>query len=361
MTTAVLTPYRRDLAKNLGGRLFRKQLLPVGSINYKGRTLDFTRDYLADLANAFEAKAYDAVKFLLAPSDNTHTMDPERMRGTLRGVELADDGLYGYLDLSDDAAQLVTEHPDLGVSARIVEGLARADGKTFPRAIQHVLGTLDPRVTGMKPWEAVDLAGDDVPTVDLTDGTYTQEGATMPEITEEQKALLDRLAALPADRIDALLTPPTADTEPSEAEITAALDALEVEANTEPAELSAEAQAAIDLAKAQAEQANSRASDLERALARQSWAAQRAELAAAGVPPADLDLATPLLEQPTPAVIDLANDEKVDATEIVRRLLDARKGTVDLSREVGTSHTAPDDSDAQAALEAWERQYPAKR
>jgi hypothetical protein len=57
--------------------------------------------------------------------------------------------------------ELLSRNPDVGVSARILEGYERADGEHYEAAIQHALITWDPRITGMKPWEVVGLSNED--------------------------------------------------------------------------------------------------------------------------------------------------------------------------------------------------------
>jgi hypothetical protein len=154
-------------------------------------------------------------------------------------------------------------------------------------------------------------------------------------------------------------------------DLDAALEKLvresEEEANRQPAgaELSAETQAAIDLANSRAEEAQATARNLAAQLAKSQFDSYKAELVGAGVPPADVDLAAPILSLPGSTVIDLSNSggEKVDVTGIVRNLLEARKGTVDLSNERGTLSRAGESEDAEtaASLELWEKQFPAKR
>ncbi len=56
MTTAVLIPFSRSRAIELGNRLWRKRLLPAGDVQYKDRMLHFTRNYLAGLADAFRTR-----------------------------------------------------------------------------------------------------------------------------------------------------------------------------------------------------------------------------------------------------------------------------------------------------------------
>jgi len=165
VTAAVLTPFHGSPAVELGNRMWRKKVLPVGDVEYKGRLLHFTRDYLGQLAEAFRARAYDQVPFQLADAANTHTNDPERTRGEITGMDVGDDGLYVTAQLTPEGEQVLAANPKLGVSARIVEGYARSDGARFPAAIQHVLGTLDPRIPGLGAWTAIEAASPEPDTV----------------------------------------------------------------------------------------------------------------------------------------------------------------------------------------------------
>jgi hypothetical protein len=173
VTAAVLTPFTADDAVELGNRAWRKKLLPVGEVEYKGRMLHFTRDYLGRLVQAFNSRAYDQVPFQLADAANTHTNDPERTRGEITAMELGDDGLYVTAVVTPDGEKVLQANPKLGVSARIVEDYARSDGRHFPQAVQHVLGTLDPRIPGLGPWQAIEAASPVPDTViDLSGGTF---------------------------------------------------------------------------------------------------------------------------------------------------------------------------------------------
>jgi len=165
MSTTVVTPFSRSQAIELAGNLWRKKLLPVGTITYRGpgappegRKIHFTREYLRGLAEAFRSRAYDQVPFQIAGDDNKHTNAVERYRGEILDLDLADDGLYCVARVTPGGEKILSENPNLGVSARIREDYARSDGEFFPAAIQHVLGTLDPHVPQLGPWQAVDLA-----------------------------------------------------------------------------------------------------------------------------------------------------------------------------------------------------------
>ena len=380
MPTTVLTPMDRGKARPSGASLWRKQVLPLGEIDYKGRKITFSREYLAGLVKAFGDKAYDVVPFQFADGANTHTNAPEQRRGTVRDLELTPDGLDIIVETGADAGKHLAEYPDLGVSARIVEAYDRADGKFFPAAIQHVLGTLDPRITGLRPWQAIDAANDDGEVLDLTGSEYatasTDSGmpadTTPPAVpapapketgmafTPDQEARLARLLDLPDDQFDAIIT---ADTEPAAEEeqltdeelekLIASLPADEpaVEPEIEPApegetekvpvgaSLSVEAQAAIDLANSRAEETSIELARVTSALNRAAFEKERDHYSREyGIPPRITDLARPVLEGEG-HVVELANGSSVDAGSIVRKVLSEVGKTVkmlDLSGEMGS-------------------------
>ena len=90
--------------------------------------------------------------------------------------------------------EVLRENPKLGVSARIVEDYARSDGKHFTAAIQHVLGTLDPRIPGLGAWEAIEAASPVPDTViDLSGESFAGEVdlAWIPDPAQAQWAAID--------------------------------------------------------------------------------------------------------------------------------------------------------------------------
>jgi hypothetical protein len=381
VTTSLLTPYDKGDAKPSGRNLFRKQLLPVAKIDYKGRVIDFTKDYLAGLVKAFNDRAYDQVAFQLADAQNTHTEDPERFRGEIAALELTDDGLDVIVAATDDGAKVLRDNPRLGVSAKIVEDYGRADGQFFPRALKHVLGTLDPRMTGMAPWEAVEAANDDEgDVVDLTALEYTapetapaspgkpvQQAPAEPgtpatedtrmAFTADQEARLAKLLDLPDDQFTALLTPPEkpaegdGEEELTDAQLQELVDSIpaepaepepaaEPEKETAGASLSAEAQAAIDLANARADETAQALKRVTTKLATAAYEAERDVFARQfGIPPRITDLARGLLEGEG-RTVELASGKSADAGAIVREVLKEFGRTVkvlDLSGELGSA------------------------
>jgi hypothetical protein len=396
--TTLLTPYDRGDAKLAGRKIWRKQLLPVGKIHYDGRVIDFTRDYLSRLAAAFRDRALDQVPFQLAGEQNTHTRAVRDFGGEVAALELTDDGLDVVVAATEDADKILRENPRLGISARIKEKYSRADGKFYEVALEHVLGTLDPRITGMRPWEAVEAANDDGPVTDLTGCEYElatpdaapqpatnipeqpaqqspAKPATLPEetnmaLTTDQESKLAKLLDLPDDKFDAFLAAATTEPEDKDAELTdAELEKLlaslpddgnnngdggdedgegegeggeeEAAEEREPvgASLSAEAQAAIDLANSRADETSLELARVTSALNKAAFEKERDFFSREfGIPPRITDLARPVLEGEGHTV-DLANGTEVDAGAIVRKVLKEVGQTVrmlDLSGELGT-------------------------
>ncbi len=365
MGDILLTPTDDGAAIELSRTMFRKKILPLGSIDYKGRKINFDKAYLTDLASSFQDGAYDQVAAMLADKDNAHTMDPSRFRGEVKGVEVADDGLYGTFELSADAAQMVKDNPKLGVSARIVEGYARSDGKTFPRAMQHVLMTLDPRIPGLGAWTEVELSGYDSgdEVVDLTQSAYEGE-ETVAGKDDKADDLIDGLTR---EEYEALLAELDLDgDEGNEGDETDEDETDEGEGaqTREPAG----AGASLSNQSTAIELANAEIAELKRQNATQKYEADKRDYVRRGVPPALVELARPVLEAPDGFTIDLSNgtdgEQKVDAAHIIRQLLDSSAGyialaqerghSLDFSQEKGEGDTDPD----KDALEMWEKMFP---
>jgi hypothetical protein len=192
-TATVLTPYCASPAIRLsgGGRFWRKRVLPVGDVEYNGRMLHFTRTYNDALAAAFRDRAYDQVSFQLADSGNAHTNDPERHRGTIVAMTSEDDGLYVTLDPTERGQRVLSENPYLGVSARIVEQYSRSDGRFYPAAIQHILGTLDPRIPALGSWSPVDMSNGAALVIDLSQQSWAGDDSLSDR---EMQELLDAVA-----------------------------------------------------------------------------------------------------------------------------------------------------------------------
>jgi hypothetical protein len=338
--TILLAPVAEKQSKALGKNVYRKQVLKAGQFNYKGRTIKFDRDYFLSIQQAFRDGAFDTVPFVLADKENRHTMEPERARGEVIGFEVTDDGLDAILRLSEDAVRIVEENPKFGVSARIIEGLQRGDGYTAKAAIQHVLGTWDPRMTGMSPWKAVDLSNEDHEVVDLTSGGEGEVPFTEEEIAKLRALLNEDTTAedapaedetdefvdsLTEEELEALLNEDDESKGEEKKE-----DAPKAEKEEELVKLSNDSGTSVELAAVRDE-----LNAVKAELALAEWKRERIELSNQGVPPALLDAAEPLLSVPSAGAVELSNGESVDPAAVVREILSKAKGMVDLSAEMG--------------------------
>ncbi len=401
MSGSVLyTPFDLSDAVKVGRRRFWKQILPVTKINYKGKEVNFDPEFHMDLAQSFRDEAFDQVPVVFADGENRHNMDPRNFGGDVldmqyRGPDPKTGGTWALIEADKDAAKAISKNPKLGVSARIRQALDKADGRSFKRAIEHVCLTMNPRVTGMQPWQAVDLSDEDadIEVVDLTAVNY-KEGSDMATKTtakkststdgaidlsalsdEEFQELLDLTTAEALERgiEDEDLDGEAAEERPrrtrrkrSKTKITVEKDSEsdddEDEEEDEDEEVDEAASADLtDSDKVIKQNEVSQFQQMRIDLAEDKWQTQRGEYLAAGVPAFLLDLAEPVLSLPDPLTIDLADDETLDASETIRKMLDGVKGVVDLTGELGHSLdlTADQDqkSEADEFLDAWGKQY----
>jgi hypothetical protein len=374
--TVLLAPVAESPPKRLGPRVFRKQVLRPMDLDYRGRRIRFDEPYFVKLVRAFKDQAFDSVPFMLADSSNRHTMAPERAAGEVLGLEAAPDGLYATIRLSEHAADIVAEHPRFGVSARIVEGLRRGDGYHADAAIQHVLGTFDPYVPKLAPWQEAELSAGDHDVIDLTRAKGDVMAAPMEGLNEEQARRLEVLLSMPAERFAELTGEQAEDeTELSDADFAELFAETPAEQpvppppeegdgdetddgeqeDDEPGSESGTYAGAGALALSEdgggleLSAALERLATVEDELALARWNGERAELAARGVPPAMLDAAAGVLARPAAAVVELSNGESVDAASVIRRILDSAAGYVDLSAEIGHDRggTRVDETDTE--------------
>lgn len=385
MTPAMQMPYREQAAEQIGPRTFRKQILRTGQIPYKGKTLTFDRAYLERAVESFNAKAFDQVPFVLADAENKHSSDPERFRGEVTSLELSGDGIDAIVELTEEGAEVVRANPRLGVSARLVPDVER-DGKTFAVAIEHVCGTLNPRVSGLRPWETTSLSSVrshgltlEREVIDLSASEYMDTTSLTDEHLEALKGLEgDARVAKARELLGEMKTEePKEKTEDADApkfrdrlksligvgkeeeeDFDKAVDNLLAEENDDktPKAKTGEKELVASLSdddKRRIDLAEETSRSVDRRVAAAEWKSERRDLTEAGVPPAMLDLAEPILKSGEKAVIDLSASEQADASEVIRKLLSEAKGTVDLSTATGTEKDNDERTEAKTQAEKF--------
>lgn len=274
-TAALQMPVRHEAGERVGRRRFRKQILPVGSITYEGETLTFTRDgssdpergliSLADLHRNFYADALDQVPFVLADAANRHSDAPDRFCGDVDDLELTDDGLYAVIAATRKGAKLIGDNPKLGVSARIHRQRQDWGPRALP-ALGHVCATLNPHIGGMADWE---FAGSDLSAaylqgevIDLTTATYRSENDNGMDAIDFTSPRMDPQSVADCRTMIERLR----GTKPELARTMQSLLALRVGDPLPTTNLSAEAQAAIDLAVRMSAAASERSGALLRSM-----------------------------------------------------------------------------------------------
>lgn len=366
---SILTPIDLTAGTVTKAGAFKKQVLPFGSIDYKGTKITFDKKMCTSIVQAFKSQAYDQVPIVLADAENRHNMDPSRFGGDVTDLSVEKDGLYMTVTPSKSTTKILKDNPKLGVSARIVPNLTKSDGRRFDFAIQHVLLTMDPRVTGMKPWQTVDLSADDTrKVVDLTAGTI-KENAVGKKIKDKT----DKTVTPEQEEVKVVETDKTAETDVrdlTDAEVDALLvdiddedEGTEVEAEAGTKDLSSgKADKTIDLAGGEIGGDTTLRDEVQSMridLAAERWTAERKAFVEAGVPPFLLDLAAPILSTPDAVVFDLSTaEDPIDAKATIRDLLTGVKGVVDFNPEYGhsvdlSSSDDDEDSDEARLLAEW--------
>ena len=360
----ILTPV--DLSTAVAtGKGFKKQILPFGSIDYKGTKITFDKKMLSSIAAAFKGRAYDQVPIVLADAENRHNMDPTKFAGEVTNLSVEADGLYATVTPSKKARGLLKDNPRLGVSARIVPGLTKSDGRRFDFAIQHVLLTMDPRVTGMKPWETVDLSADDNrKVVDLTTGTIKEDAVADKKSKKKNKGEVvgETVTTVVIEDPDETKGKSKGEEEVDVRDLTDdEIDALLIdEVASDSTDLSTDADEVLDLAGGAAAADTSLRDEVQTMrldLAADRWEAERTKFVRNGVPPFLLDLAAPVLSSPDAVMLDLStSDEPIDAKTTIRNLLTGVQGMIDFTPEMGHGvdlSSDQDESTEQALLNEW--------
>lgn len=364
-----------ELATRLGPKLFRKTVLKTGKINYLGQEIDFDTATLQQYVDNFNAGAKDQVPFVLVDAKNRHNDLPERYRGEIKGLEMSKDGtgLVATFEMTGAGTKLITDNPNLGVSIRAVDRLERPDGLTFGPTIEHVAGTLDPKVNGLGPWIPVELSNPKVNVIDLTasDEESTEvddkKGSLMASLTDEQVQKLLGLIegsneAPDKDKKNKKKVTDTSDDDENQSENDVSDDELDdiartVDSEDEDEDADEDAPQLVDASRDERDEAlelanarlDTQAIELARLRVesdRARYEAERQELwSRFNLPPKIVDLARPLLEG-SGRVVELSNGKKADAGQVVRKLLHefgSMMSRLDLSNELGTSQEIDQD------------------
>jgi hypothetical protein len=173
------------------GRVFRKHILNLGDLHYKGKTFHLDEDWYNRVSRNFES-GVSMTQVPLANDKNEHSEDPLRNTGEIIGLERRGGKVYDLIDVRDpDVAQRIADGRILGASAflNMDQEDTRTGQKVGPALLHHCL-TNRPHVLDLEPYEEVVAA-----TADLEeDGFVVLASPEEPVPTREEL-----LAALKAE------------------------------------------------------------------------------------------------------------------------------------------------------------------
>lgn len=397
MAIELLTPVntRKGEITDLARKRYRKNILPLTKIRWKGKEKQFGLSYMQRVKDAFDNGAFPYVPVKLAPGDNSHTNDVLRTGGRVVGLSVSEqEGLVAELELNDDGLKAVQDSDGhVPVSAKIIEQLEREDGDfaKFDAALAHVLVVDDPYVRGMTPWkeldavalsenraesitEIIDLSAEHIGDVEekMADKNQTvtlsvtpDQAARLIELANEDKEL-EGLGLQAEDFEDE-----TEDGVEGDGVTQPVTDAEGKPVPPGPAaaagggvQLSRQQTEAIELATARAAAAETRSLELSRQLLDAGIDREVAEFKRQGLAPAILDLARPLLAQTE--TLELSRDGKRVTTSPAEIMRDVLTEVVELAK---TGHDVVDfeklsgvlDADPDAAEKQTELQLAALR
>lgn len=368
-----------ELATKLGPKLFRKTVLKTGTINYMGKQINFDTNMLQNYVDNFNAGAKDQVPFVLVDASNRHVDLPERYRGEIKGLEVSKDGkrLDAVLEMTGSGAKLIEDNPKLGVSIRAVDRLERPDGLTFGPTIEHVAGTLDPKINGLGPWIPVELSNPTANVIDLSgtdevsNNTEDKKESLMASLTDEQVqkllGLLEGSEEAPdKGKKNKKVTHSEADDDENDEQglesdsatddelkdVASPVDEDEDENEDAPQLVNASNVdlEALELANARIDAQAVELARLRTEADRTRYESERQEMwSKFNLPPRIVDLARPLLEGSS-NVVELSNGRKVDGGQIIRKVLHefgTLMARLDLSNELGSAQEADEHSEAE--------------
>lgn len=145
------------------GAVFRKHILNLGPLHYKGKTFNLDDEWYAQMERNFAAKV-SMTQVPLADKDNRHTEDPRANTGEIIGLQREGNKVYDVIDVRDpDIAQRIRDRRIMGASAFLnMDYLdTRTDARVGPALLHHCL-TNRPHVLDLEPYEEIVAATADM-------------------------------------------------------------------------------------------------------------------------------------------------------------------------------------------------------
>jgi hypothetical protein len=293
---------------------------------------------LKGIVQNFKKNPVDYVPFLFTDKEDKHTMtaNPNTYGGKVVELSLDDPEnptrLYGEFDLTEDTEKVVNHNPQYGVSVTAHPNYIDSPrGEYYGPTLLNVAATHYPKMTKMGQWEKVSVMASSEPhdyqVINLSMEKFVDDDTN--EVSEKEVSMEnDKPLELSSEQLAQLM------------ESDAVKNAI---ANQVEAQVKEKDDKIVELSNQIGEIQNDSYSKLvEAALNTYNTSGD-----GKGVPPVVLDYAKGLLLSMGPAerdeVITLSTgagdekkEEKLNKVQIVTKMLDEIKGTLDLSGEVGS-------------------------
>lgn len=152
-----------DRASKVKGRLFRKQILHLGSFQHPkipGKKVTIDKTFAETMVQNFKNGICDIVQVPIVDGANRHVEDPERNIGRVIDLEYDDKGVYAYIDAlkhADDLGKTM-----IGASAMMSMNYTNTTtGEKVGPALLHCAITNRPYITNLEDFSEVISASAD--------------------------------------------------------------------------------------------------------------------------------------------------------------------------------------------------------
>jgi hypothetical protein len=168
------------------GTVFRKHILNLGPLHYRGKTFNLDDDWYGKLQRNFN----DGVAMCQAPvadGTNRHTEDPLRNGGEVIGLERSGNKVYTLVDVRDpEVVKGLRNRTIMGASAMLsMDYVDSRTGKKVGPALLHHCFTNRPHVVGLEPYQEIVAATADSADMDFDDPVVLSE-EEVPELPKDE-------------------------------------------------------------------------------------------------------------------------------------------------------------------------------
>jgi hypothetical protein len=169
------------------GTVFRKHILNLGPLHYKGKTFNLDDEFYDTLSRNFES-GVSMVQAPVADGSNKHTEDPLRNGGEVIGIEREGNKVYNVIDVRDPkVVEGLRNKTIMGASAMLAMNYEDSrTGKKVGPALLHHCFTNRPHVLDLEPYQEIVAATGDSADMDFDSPIVLATEEDVPELTKDE-------------------------------------------------------------------------------------------------------------------------------------------------------------------------------